>query len=165
MEVLRDGEFSLTIAGDQLARGNRPTAKATRNNQFLVECKGMVGLEGVLQTLDDISSHWIDLHITITDGFPYPQIFVFTNLVIVCSLTKIYEYAGGVLSAAKITVTAGSTWSAVDFYDFIYLSNSKVAVVRDATTGLYSLSTTLPKASTICNFNGQVHVGAPDETV
>lgn len=31
--------------------------------------------------------------------------------------------------------------------------------------GVYSLSSTLPKAMSLCNFNGQVIVGAPDAVV
>lgn len=165
MEVLRDGEFSLTLDTATLAKGLRPSKRAARNTQYLVVCVGAVAQDGVLQALDDISANWLNISATITDGFPYPQIFVFTNLIIVCGETKIYELVGGSLSAAKITVAAGSTWSAVDLYDYVYMSNSKVAVVRDPGSGVYSLSSTLPIASAICNYNGQILVGAPNEVV
>ena len=49
----------------------------------------------------------------------------------------------------------------MDFYDYIYLSNGKVAVVRNANNFNYTKSTILPVASAMCNFNGQVIVGAP----
>jgi len=62
----------------------------------------------------------------------------------------------------KLTVTEGSTWTAVDFFDYVYLSNSKVAVIRDSASKVYSTTTTLPTATSICNFNGQVIIGAPD---
>jgi len=100
----------------------------------------------------------------ITDTFPFPQLFVFTNMIIVCSSTKIYEWVGGSL-VEKLEVTAGSTWSAVDFYSYAYLSNGEVAVVRDYGTGEYSITTDLPTANTILNFNGQVVIGAPDANV
>jgi len=76
--------------------------------------------------------------------------------------TKIYEWDSGSLTLKYTATTAGSTWTAVDFYNYIYLSNGREAVVRSPETGLYSLSTTLPTGMTICNFNGQVIVGAPD---
>jgi len=59
-------------------------------------------------------------------------------------------------------VTAGIAWSAVDFYDYIYMSNGKVAVRRRATDGLWEIAADLPIASGIVNFNGQVMIGAPN---
>jgi len=96
----------------------------------------------------------------IDDGFPYPQLFVFTNMIIVCGETDIFEYVNGALDW-KLTVTAGNTWAAADFYDYVYMSNSKVAVVKSASTGVYATTTKLPIASSIINFNGQVLIGAP----
>jgi len=96
----------------------------------------------------------------IDDGFPFPQLFVFTNMIIVCGETDIFEYVNGALSW-KLTVDAGSTWAAADFHKYVYMSNSKVAVVKSASTGEYSTTTALPIASSIINFNGQVLIGAP----
>jgi len=154
-------EFSVTITPPQLCRGLRPSKNVPRNSRYLVECKGAVGYDGVLHVIDELTRMATTV---ITDAFPFPQIFVFTNLIIVCSQTKIYEWVSGAL-VQKLTVTRGSTWSAVDFYEFIYLSNGKVAVVRDAGTKAYSVSTAVPTASSICNFNGQVLVGAPDTPI
>ena len=64
----------------------------------------------------------------------------------------------------KLTVTPGALWKAVDFFDYVYLSNREVAVVRDAGSKVYSETTELPTATAICNFNGQVIIGAPDST-
>ena len=129
-----------------------------RNSGFLVECAGGVGRDGVLQVLDELTRLATD---TITDAFPYPQLFVFTNFIIVCSQTKIYEWVSGTL-VLKLTVAAGSTWSCVDLYDHAYMSNGKVAVVRSAADKTYSETTELPIAMTICNFNGQIMIGGPD---
>ena len=151
-------KFSFTIESKHLSRGLRPSKRNPRNSRFLVECAGAVGRDGVLSALDEITR----LATTaITDGFPYPQIFVFTNMIIICGQTKIYEWVAGAL-VEKLTITAGSTWSAVDFYEYIYLSNSKVAVTRSASDKTYSIVTSLPIASTILNFNGQCIIGAPD---
>jgi len=100
----------------------------------------------------------------ITDSFPYPQLFILTNVIIVCSQTKIFEWVVGAL-VLKLTTTPGSTWTALDGFDFIYLSNGKVAVIRDSISKVYSTVTTLPTAASICNFQGQVLVGAPDTTI
>jgi len=153
-------EFSVTISGAQLARGLRPSKRVSRNSRYLVECQTAVGRDGVLQVIDGLTR----VNTTgITDAFPYPQLFVLTNLIIVCSQTKIYELVSGSL-VEKLTVSPGSTWTLTDFHDYVYLSNGRVAVIRDATSKTYSTVTTLPTASAICNFGGQVIVGAPDTT-
>jgi len=154
-------EFSITIAADQLAKGLRPSKRIPRNSRYLVECKGALGRDNVLQVIDELTRIATT---AITDAFPFPQIFVFTNVIIVCSATKIYEWVAGAL-VEKLTVAAGSTWSAMDAYDYVYMSNGKVAVIRDAISKVYATTTTLPTASSICNFNGQVLVGAPDTVI
>jgi len=152
------GKFTITIDSSKLSKGLRPSKRMPRNSGFLVECKGCVGRYNVLQVLDELTR--IDTDV-ITDAHPYPQLFVFTNAIIVCGKTKIYEWSGSAL-VEKLTVTAGSTWSAVDFYDYIYMSNGTKAVIRDAITKAYSITTDLPTAQAICNFQGQVLIGAPD---
>ena len=164
MQVLRDGSFAYTIQAPALARGLRPSKRAPRNTQFLTECIGAVGLDGVLQVLDDLETDRIDTSVEVTDAFPYPQIFVFTNIIIICSETDIYEYDGTSLTHMLGPVAAGQLWSAVDFYDFIYMSNSSVAVLRSPLTGTYATTTLQPAAAAICNFNGQVMIGSPVET-
>lgn len=95
----------------------------------------------------------------IDDGFPYPQIFVFDKMIIVCSATKIYEWVNSVL-VEKLEVTAGATWRAEAFGEFVYMSNGRVSVERDPLTKIYALSDQ-PVASAICNYNGQIIIGAP----
>ena len=151
-------EFSFTIESKHLSRGLRPSKRMPRNSRFLVECKGAVGRDGTLQSLDEITR----LATTaITDAFPYPQIFVFTNVIIICSSTKIYEWISDAL-VEKLEVAAGSTWCALDFVEYIYLSNGTVAVERDALDKTYSETTDLPTAMAAVNFNGQVILGSPD---
>lgn len=162
METLRNGEFMLTIDAEALARGLRPSIRTPRNKEYLIECKGAVGLDNVLQVLDDLESNRLDTSI-IVDGFPYPQIFVFTNLIIVCGETNIYEWTGGALVLRLGPVAAGSLWTAADFKESVYMSNGRVAVIRNPLTGNFIPSTTLPIATAICDFNNQVFTGSPDE--
>ena len=91
----------------------------------------------------------------ITDDFPYPQILAFSKVTIVCGATKICEVVDGSLTL-QLTVMASDLWSAVDFYDYIYMSNGAVAVVRDSNTGEYSSTVDLPSANGMLNYNGQV---------
>ncbi|MCK4330881.1 hypothetical protein KAX02_13710 [candidate division WOR-3 bacterium] len=158
MQTTRGGKFSFSIDADSLVRGLRPSKRVPRNSGYLIKSLGAVGKDGVLQVLDEITR----LATTaITDGFPYPQIFVFTNVIIICGETKIYEWIGGSL-VLKLTVAAGSTWTAVDFFDYVYMSNEKVAVIRRSEDKIYTETTDLPTCMSACNFNGQVIIGAPN---
>ena len=161
MHITRDGGFTFEIDSEDLSKGLRPSKHSPRNEKFLTECTGAIGYEKSLQAIEDMSDLLVDTSL-ITDGFPYPQIFVFTRHIIICGETNIYELVGGSLNL-KITVAACIRWSAVDFHEFIYLSNGAVSVIRNASNGIYSLSS-LPTNSTICNFNGQVMIGAPGAT-
>ena len=156
--VVRGGKFTFTVGAKHLAQGLRPTKSKPRNSDLLVENKGAVGIDGVLQSLEGIARIATS---TITDGFPFPQIFVFTNIIIVCGLKKIYEWDGATLTLKYTASVAGGTWSAVDFYDYVYMSNGSISVVRDAGSYVYAISTQ-PHATAMCNFNGQVILGAPD---
>ena len=155
-------EFTFTIDADKLTKGLRPSAKTPRNNEYLVESTGALGRDGTLTAIDELTRLAIS---AITDAFPFPQLFVFTNFILVCSSTKIYEWDGSSLTLKHTATTACSVWTAVDFYDYLYMSNGTVTVVRDASTGVYSETTDLPTATSILNFNGQVIVGAPDASV
>lgn len=157
MDVAKGGRFSHIINTSQLSKGLRRSKRDPRNSGFMITCSGAVGRDGVLQILDELTR----LNTSVDEGFPFPQLFVFTNVIIVCGQTKIYEWDGSSLSL-KLTVTAGFDWKAVDFFDYVYMSNQKVAVVRDSGSKAYSETTELPTARAICNFNGQVLVGAPD---
>jgi hypothetical protein len=158
MEVLRDGTFVYNLNAEELSRGLRSSKRSPRNTKFLVECVGAVGMDKVLQVIDDLETDRIDTTV-IADAFPYPQIFVFTNIIIVCSATVIYEYSGGSLTAKTGALTTGQLWSAVDFYEFVYMSNGVVSVLRDPMSGVYALTIVQPVAGAICDFNGQVVIG------
>jgi len=138
-----------------LEKGLRPSKRMKRNSGYLTTCTGAVGRDGTLQAMDEITRM---ATATITDPFPYPQVFVFNRVIIVCGLTKIYEWVNSAL-VEKIEVTAGKTWRAFDGFEFIWLTNGIVSVTRDSGDFDYSLSTTLPVAGAMVNFNGQVMVG------
>jgi len=153
-----EGEFSFVIEHADLVRGLRPSRRNPRNEKFLTKADRAIGLDGVLHVLDDLSEDQLDTSL-ITDGFPYPQLFVFPAVIVVCGKTKVYEYSLGALSL-KLTVDAGTIWSGVSYFDYIYMSNGKVSIERDPNTSSWALST-LPIARGICDLNGQVMIGAP----
>ena len=158
MEVLRDGTFVFNLGAEELSHGLRPSKRSPRNAKFLVECVGAVGLDKVLQVIDDLQNDRIDTTV-IADTFPIPQIFVLTNMIIVCGKTEIFEYDGSTLTSKLAGITTGQLWSVVDYFNFVYMSNGIVSVLREESSGIYSLTTAQPVAGAICDFNGQVIIG------
>lgn len=156
--VVKGGKFTFTVDKD-LARGLRPSRKNPRNEEFLIECKGAVGKDGVLSSIEPISR--LDTSF-ITDGFPFPQLFVLSHHTLVCGLRDIYELDGETFKLVYTATEPGGVWEVADYQGYIFMSNGREAVVRDHATGTWSKSATLPRAISICDYGGQVLVAAPD---
>ena len=60
MDILGDGSFTITMDAGDLSKGMRKSKRYPRNSKRLVECKGAVGYDGVLQVLDDLTDNVID---------------------------------------------------------------------------------------------------------
>ena len=158
-----NGEFTFIIKPAELAKGLRWTRRNSRNEKFLTECYGAVGYDNVLQALEDITGDWIDTSALAEAAFPFPQLFVFTNLIVIATQTKIYEVDPVAKTLTeKLTVAEGVLWSAVDFGEFVYMSNGVVAVTRSATSMVWATTTDVPVCGAMCNFNGQVVIGSAD---
>ncbi len=146
---MKEAVFKLS---DTLKRGLAPN-KNVRNHPYLIQALGAFPYENVLQSVKQFTR--IDTSSLGALTFPYPQLFVLSEVIIVCTPTAIYEYAGSALSLKISGLTVGNTWTVLDFKTFIYLSNQKVAVTKDPATGAYSIST-LPAGNACCDYNGQV---------
>lgn len=163
MPILPNGQFSFTIESGELMRGLRPSKRAPRNAKYLVECHGALGLDNVLSVLPQLEGDRIVGAELAGVTFPYPQLFVFINLVIVATRSKIYEWDGTNLNLAlDVTGSEGILWAAVDFFEYVYMSNTKIAIRRKATDMIWEVAADLPTASSICNFNSQVLIGSPN---
>lgn len=154
---------SFSILLNQIHKGLRESKRNPINNPTLVESKGCVPREGVLSALDAFIQ--LDTSSLGAQVYPFPQFFALRNISIVCTKTAIYEIIGGTLTSMISGLTSGTTWELADFYEFLYLSNGVVTVKRDAGSKAYSLITSYPTGTAICNYKGQVLVGAPDCTV
>lgn len=148
-------ETLIEYTSEQLQRGLRPLAEVPRNSNFLIQCAGGIGYHGSLQGIKSLTAL---VTTAIADGHPYPQIFLLSNLVLICGKTKIYEWVNNAL-VEKITVTAGNPWVVVEFYDQLYMSNGVVAVERRASDKVYAVRNDLPVAEALFNFGGQVIAG------
>lgn len=157
--VRRDGKFSFTIGPKELSRGVRPKEGMHRDNKYLVYCSGIVGKNGTLATLDPYETQFP----SITDAFPYPQVFKLTNFTLLCGKRYIWEVPNGATLDDAVNVfycsTIGNLWSVLDYHDYLYLSNGRVNIVRDPATGNYAYDMTIPTAIAACNYNGQALIG------
>lgn len=130
-----------------------------RDSLFLTESLGAFPYQGVLITPEDFSANQIDT-VALGCSFPFPQIFVLSELILICTPTKIYEYPN--LTTAKITVTTGCLWTVADYKTYLALTNGQVMVKRDPATGLYSLDSTRPFGTCVSDFNGQMFITSPN---
>lgn len=145
------GEYT----SEQLQKGLRAVAETSRNSMGLILCDGAIGYHGTLQGIKAITAIATT---AITDGFPYPQIFILSNLILVCGKTKLYEWDGAAL-VLKITVTTGNPWSVVDFFDQLLMTNGVVTVERRPGDKVYALRADLPTGEALFNYGGRIIVG------
>jgi len=150
------------VIKDQIGKGMRPTKRNLRDNPYLVSSKGAVPYDGVIQAIDALTR--LDTHM-LSVSFPYPQLFVFTYFIIICTSTAIYEWNGTTVELKLSGLTAGTTWDAVDFYEYILLTNGRQTVKRSVQTKTYVVDTTVPFGTCLCNFNGQIVLGSPNTQV
>lgn len=99
------GEYT----SEQLQRGLRPMVELPRNSNFLVQCDGAIGYHGSLQGLQALIA--LATSDTITDGHPYPQIFLLPNLILIFGKTKIYEWVSVEFLSASGWTSTGWTGS------------------------------------------------------
>lgn len=131
-----------------------------RNVPFLVESIGAFPYENKLQAIKVFGR--IDTSSLGALSFPYPQLFVFSDSILVCTQTKIYELVDNALVLKIENLPAGQTWSAVDFKTYIYLTNAMCVVEKNSQNGVYALNITLPFGMCVCNYNGQILLGSPN---
>ena len=144
---------SIITISDGLKRGLVP-ANTPRNTQGLVESYGAMPFNNNLVSVQQFSA--IDTSDLEPLSFPYPQFFLLSEVMLVCTPSAIYEYSGGTLTQKLSGLTVGNTWVCLDFKQYVYLSNSKVAVTRNHLSGAWATDTTVPATNAACNFNGQI---------
>jgi hypothetical protein len=156
MKITGDGSFIFTLSSDELASGLRKRSTLPRNSPNMIELVGMIGIDKVLQTLDELTL--IDTS-ELSESFPFPQLFILSSTVIICGETSIYEYYNGTITHKITASRVGSTWRVLDYGGYIIMSNGVVTITKDPITDLYSEDVTLPIFNASCDFNGQVLIG------
>lgn len=136
------------------------TNRNPRNNPQLIESLGAHPYEGVLQAEEQLTL--IDTSSLGVLTFPYPQLFVFDDVFVVCTSTAIYEFTPPTTFSQKLSgLTLGTTWEGIESKGFIWLTNGQVSVKKDPVTHSWSTDSTLPYGTGLCNIDGQVFVGSP----
>ncbi len=161
MRIFQNGYFTIGYTSEDLKKGLRPYSRMQRNNKFLTVCNGAVGRDGVLGTIE--TPEIVDALTNATyikDDFPYPQLFILDKHVILCERTQIQELKKGEFTVVIDSLTdSGEKWNVASSYNWIYLSNNLVSIIRDPLTSVYSISSTALVNKAVCNFRGQIIVG------
>jgi hypothetical protein len=108
-----------------------------RNKPYLVQSLGAYPLDEALISVSQFTP--IDTSSLGSLPFPYPQIFVCSEVIIICTPYSIYEYDGSSLILKLDDIPEGLTWNCIDYKLFIYLSNCTVAVTKNPTSGVYAI--------------------------
>jgi hypothetical protein len=127
---------------------------------LLVESLGAYPYDNALIAPDSFTT--IDMTPIGTQTWPYPQLFVLSDCVIVATETALYELQNGGLVLMIGGLPLGDTWSVIDRKTYIYLTNGAVSVTKDPATGFYFVDHSVPFAQCACDYNGQVLLGAPN---
>ena len=137
--------------------GLLPNDRFRRNIPGLLECYNMKvdesGLVPYVAIIDPLTG-------APTYSWPYPQLFDTTIGIFAASETGIYEADSGYNLTAKITsLPVGDIWHMADFYDYQVWVNGATCVVRDTTTGVFSVETLTHIVESVCNYKGQLIAG------
>lgn len=163
MKVLGNGYFSDEWNSTDLSKGISSIESPIRNQKILVDCQGMIGKDGLLSSIPSLElSQYFSDDLIIKGDFPFPQIFTTEKLIIICNRDSILEIHNDRV-VKKFIAIPGSLWDIASFYDFVYLSNGMISVVRDPLRGNYDY-TNAPICEAICNYNGQVICGNITDT-
>ena len=130
------------------------------NNPLLITSIGAYPYNDILQAIEEFTI--LDTSAISNISFPFPQLLILDECVLVCTATDIYEYLNNTFILRLSGLPVGNLWEVVDFKSFIYLTNGQCAVTRNPTTTVFILDLTKPFGSAVCNYNGQVLLGGPN---
>ena len=150
-------EFSVPFK-DGLKKGLRSNSRSPRNSESLVECYNLKPGEGGLEAYEPITNPLTGVAV----DWPFPQLFLGQDVRVLATATAIYELSTWALGTAKLSSLAeNERWDFIDFGSYLILANGTKLCIRDyagAWTSNDSTST-IPRFSTGCNFNGQAVAG------
>ena len=134
-----------------------------RNRPFLIQSIGAFPFEDVLQSVKQFSR--IDTTVMGALVFPYPQLFVLNDVIVVTGPTSFYEYDGSNLTLKIDGLTEVGPWTVLDYKVFLYFSNGSTVVIKNPANGSYQVSYDYPASVAACDFHGQALIAHPQVTV
>ena len=144
-----------------VALGLRPSSRLAQSTPALTQCVGVFPDQQALNAHEGFNLQDIASSIE-TCSFPFPQMYVGDMFVLIFTPTRVYEYAGGTITEKLSGLTTGNRWEVVDFQNFMMATNGVVTITRSPTTHTWSVNSTLPQGTTMCEVNGQVIIGGVD---
>lgn len=155
-------EYTIVIK-EALSKGLRSSPHFGRNEPWLFQALGCIPEDGVLQSLSE-PPQALSLA---GEVWPFPQVVRLRDFLLVCGATRIYTYDGTTLTNVYSGALAGWTWSFADFGQYVLATNGKALVFRDPASGVWQeyILCAIPTCLCLCEFNGQIVMGGPGETV
>ena len=142
---------------DGLHVGLIPNDRIRRNVPGLLECYNMKVGDGGLMPHENITDPFTGFP---TYAWPYPQLFDTTIGLIGATESRIHEIDSGYNASSVISgLSVSDIWHMADFYDYQVWVNGATCVIRDTTTGVYSVQTLSHVIESVCNYKGQLIAG------
>jgi hypothetical protein len=149
-----------------IPQGFRPREELLYDLRFLEDCQNLYINENGVFEAETFTRTAFGLNIS-------AQVFVLRSGTYVLTLQSdatddvLYSWNGSSLTALVSnipSVTRSSLWSCADFGDYVLFTNGTTILVRDPSTGTFSIdNTTFPVSNWICaHRNGRVHLATPD---
>ncbi len=151
----------------KFSAGLRQYSDQPVNAPGLVECYNMVPRQGKLVPPPVISNPIVDpggLHWPITQDWPFPQLFVLSQYMFLCTRLGIYVLSDTFVPTIEVGVDIRDTiWSCADYGPYVLFTNGGMVYVTDPTTGdLHPYGgTDIPVMGTVCDYKGQLVAGRP----
>lgn len=145
------------IFRDGFAKGLRATTRAPKNSQALVLSEGAVPEDGLLRSLEELSSFGSALG----ESWPFPQVFNLKTMTLVATQTELFSYELGVLTSLIAGLPVGSTWTVADYWPYIVATNGACMVVRNPHSAVWDIYTEglIPACRCVADLNGQLILG------
>jgi hypothetical protein len=158
-------EFSIFTSAEErhsLYPGNVPHS----HEPFFDEARNMIAEARGMRSLESLYNPF-----SVSQDFPFPQIFLGHQKWLLCDKDAIYEIDGFWNLTKVLDLTADytadptleyNTWHFADFYNYVLLTNGEFLVHYDTTTDTLekvTVSSSMPLVYTLTNFKGQLFAG------
>ena len=158
MIINNDGTFTYTITHEGFCNGYAPFPYSMRNKGHMTECIDFREEDLMLYPAEQRGRYLP----AFSYFFPFPQVFVFDFVTIICNQKEIYEKIANSYILKYTTNVAASSWECINVGQFCLLSNGHVILKRDPVSLTYEELDDVPTGMSLCNYNAQILIGSPN---